>query len=64
MFRIIFPTFWLLDSLFQSEQKQNIRILSSMMLARNSANTFLKGAVNDDCCPRPKDVRGCFRCDL
>ena len=48
MFRIIFPFFRLLDSLIAPEQKENIRILFDMMSA---ANTTLKGAVNDDCCP-------------
>ncbi len=48
MFRIIFPSLRLLDSSNGSEQKENIRILFDMMSA---ANTTLKGAVNDDCCP-------------
>ncbi|MHC2529414.1 hypothetical protein ACVIEM_006561 [Rhizobium leguminosarum] len=48
MFRIIFPCLRLLDSFALREQKENIRILLDMMSA---ANTTLKGAVNDDCCP-------------
>ncbi len=48
MFRIIFPFLRLLDSSVGWEQKENICILLDMMSA---ANTTLKGAVNDDCCP-------------
>jgi hypothetical protein len=54
MFRIIFPFLWLLDSSVGAEQKGNIRILIDMMSA---ANTTLKGAVNDDCCPSKGDFR-------
>jgi len=48
MFRIIFPSFRLLDSSIGAEQKENICILIDM---KSAANTTLKGAVNDDCCP-------------
>ncbi|MGR9178918.1 hypothetical protein ACU8OR_25675 (plasmid) [Rhizobium leguminosarum] len=42
------PILRLLDSSSRREQIENIRILIDMMSA---ANTTLKGAVNDDCCP-------------
>lgn len=48
------PILRLLDSSCRREQIENIRIWIDMMLA---ANTTLKGAVNDDCCPRTGDFR-------
>ncbi|WP_260696642.1 hypothetical protein [Rhizobium laguerreae] len=42
------PIHWLLDSFVGWEQKENICILLDMM---STANTTLKRAVNDDCCP-------------